>query len=104
VGLVEPAGRSDSTPASQEKKMDSARITAKVKQTINSITGIEIEGIADSAAYKDDLGVDSLAILEIAIDLGKEFGLALEQEELAKIETVQDTINLIIQRTCAQVT
>jgi acyl carrier protein len=84
--------------------MDSAGITAKVKQTINAITGIEMEAIADSAAYKDDLGLDSLAILEIAIDLEKEFGLALENEELTKIQTVQDSINLIVQRTCAQVT
>ncbi len=84
--------------------MDPAGITAKVKQTINAITGIEIEGISDSASYKDDLGLDSLAILEIAIDLEKEFGLTFENEELAKIQTIQDTVNLIIQRTCAQVT
>jgi acyl carrier protein len=84
--------------------MDYAGIAAKVKQTINAITGIEMEGIADAAAYKDDLGLDSLAILEIAIDLEKEFGLNLENEELAKIQTVQDSINLIIQRTYTQVT
>jgi acyl carrier protein len=84
--------------------MDSAAIVAKVKQTINAITGIGVEEIADLANYKDDLGLDSLAILEIAIDLEKEFGLALENEELAKIQTVRDSVDLIIQRTCAQVT
>lgn len=83
--------------------MDSAGITAKVKQTINAITGIEIENIQDSSAYKDDLELDSLAILEIAIDLEQAFGLVLENEELVKIQTVQDTVDLIMRRTCAQV-
>jgi acyl carrier protein len=82
--------------------MDSAGITAIVKQTIGAVTGIESRSIADSASYKEDLALDSLAILEIAIDLEKEFGLTMENDELAKIQTVQDTVNLILQRTCEQ--
>jgi acyl carrier protein len=87
----------------RRRSMDSADITTKVKEIINAVAGIEIESIVDSASYKDDLGLDSLAILEIEIDLEKEFGFASEDEELAKIQTVQDTVNLIIQRTCTPV-
>jgi acyl carrier protein len=83
--------------------MDTATITKQVKQIISSITGIQTESIADSATYVDDLGLDSLAILEIAVDVEKAFGFRAQDDELQKIRSVQDSVNLILQHSCQQV-
>ena len=83
--------------------MDTATITKQVKQIIGSITGIQVETIADSATYVGDLGLDSLAILEIAVDVEKAFGFRAQDEELQKIRSVQDSVNLILQHSCQQV-
>jgi acyl carrier protein len=83
--------------------MDATAINLKVKQIISSIAGIDIQTISDSASYVDDLGLDSLAILEIAVDLEKAFGFRAQEDELQKIRNVHDSVNLILQHTCAQV-
>ena len=43
----------------------------------------------------DDLGIDSLAAVELALELENEFDIRIEDEELAKLETVQDVIDII---------
>ena len=49
----------------------------------------------DEANLKDDLGIDSLAAVELALELETEFDIRIEDDELAKLETVQDIINII---------
>jgi acyl carrier protein len=83
--------------------MEPEVITVKVKQIIGSITGISPEGIGDTASFVDDLGLDSLAILEIVVDVEKAFKIGATDEELQSVRSIQDTVNLILQRTCAQV-
>lgn len=48
--------------------MDVNEIRRKTKDSISRITGIPVDDIADSASYREDLGLDSLAMLEIAVD------------------------------------
>jgi acyl carrier protein len=77
-------------------------LKATVKKTVVSVMGapIEAEAINDSASYKDDLGLDSLAILEIAVELDRVFEIEVPEEELASILTIQDTVE-VIQKYCA---
>ena len=56
---------------------------------------IDEETITPEANLKDDLGIDSLAAVELALELETEFDIRIEDEELAKLETVQDIINII---------
>ena len=49
--------------------MDVEAIRERVKQSISQVTGIDAASIADSAAYEIDLDLDSLAILEIAVNV-----------------------------------
>lgn len=83
--------------------MDAAMITAEVKEIIGKITGIAPNTISDSAAFVDDLGLDSLAILEIAIDVENTFKVGASEDELQNIRSIQDSVSLILQHTCAQV-
>ena len=83
--------------------MDTQNIKATIKQSINRVTGIPVETIADSASYEDDLGLDSLSILEIAVDVESHFKFQASDEELTSIRTVGDTVELVRKRLCAQV-
>ncbi|MFV0382378.1 MAG: acyl carrier protein [Breznakia sp.] len=69
---------------------------------IENITKVLVEAINVDAAdvkleanLKDDLGIDSLAAVELALELENEFDVRIEDEELAKLETVQDIIDII---------
>jgi acyl carrier protein len=70
-------------------------IRGKIKQIITNTTSIPTSEIADTAAYKEDLGLDSLTILEITVDVDHEFDLELPEEELAELRTVQDSVELV---------
>lgn len=83
--------------------MDIEKITATVKQSISKVTAISTEKISDSASYVDDLGLDSLSILEIAVDVETHFKFQASDEELASIRTVADTVELVRKRICAPV-
>lgn len=83
--------------------MEPAIVTVKVKEIICSVTGISPENMSDSARFVDDLGLDSLAILEIVVDVEKSFKVKASEEQLQGIRTIQDTVALILQQSCAQV-
>jgi acyl carrier protein len=83
--------------------MDTEDIKAAIKQSISGVTGIAAEAISDSAAYQDDLGLDSLAILEIAVDVETRFKFQATDEELSSIRTIEDTVQLVRKRLCVQV-
>ena len=83
--------------------MEPAIVTAKVKEIIGSITGISTDNMSDSAKFVDDLGLDSLAILEIVVDVEKEFKVKASEEQLQGIRSIQETVDLILQQSCVQV-
>lgn len=83
--------------------MDVEMIKSKIKEAINKVTGISIDQIHDSASYDGDLGLDSLAILEIAVSVESEFKFQATEEELASIKTVEDTVGLVKKRLFAEV-
>ena len=83
--------------------MEPAIVTAKVKEIISSITGISTDNMSDSAKFVDDLGLDSLAILEIVVDVEKEFKVKASEEQLQGIRSIQETVDLILQQSCVQV-
>jgi acyl carrier protein len=83
--------------------MEPATITAKVKEIIANITGISSDTIADSAMFVDDLGLDSLAILEIVVDVEKAFKFRAIDEELQKVRSLDDSVALILRHTCEEV-
>lgn len=82
--------------------MQPAAIRNQVKAIIANVTGIAVESISDSALFVDDLGLDSLAILEIAVDVEKTFKIRAGDEELQKVRSIQDSVDLILQHSCVE--
>ena len=83
--------------------MESCAITTKVKEIVSKVTGSPTEGIPDSATFADDLGLDSLAILEIAVDVENTFNIRASDDELQKIRRIADSVELVLRHTCVEV-
>ncbi len=76
--------------------MDAEEIRARIKQIIANVTNIPVEQIGDQAAYREDLDLDSLSLLEIGVDVDYEFKLGLPDEQMQGVRTVQDAVDLVL--------
>ena len=54
---------------------------------------VAAEEVTLEASFIDDLGADSLDLFEMVMSIEDEFGVAIPNEELSNIKTVQDVIN-----------
>ena len=73
----------------------SSDLEAKVKEIIVEKLGVESERIVPAAKFIDDLGADSLDLVELIMAMEEEFDLEIADEEAEKLRTVQDVINYI---------
>lgn len=71
-------------------------VETKVKKVISQkIPDIDIEDIVPEASLVDDLGADSLTIVELVMSMEDIFEIEIDEEEAEKLVTVQDAINFI---------
>ncbi len=75
--------------------MDEKEIREKVKAIIKDKLGVEDDKIVDDAKYIDDLGADSLSLVDIAMAFEDDFGMKIPDEDIEKITSVKDTIQYI---------
>ena len=75
-------------------------IRDRVKRIIFNVTRIPVDRIGDRAAFRDDLELDSLSLLEIGVDLDYEFQLGLEdlEQRLGDLPTVEHVVGFVRQR------
>ena len=67
----------------------------KVKEVLMEAINVDEDMIKLEANLKDDLGLDSLAAVELSLELETEFDVRIEDEELAKLVTVADIVSLL---------
>ena len=67
----------------------------KVKEVLMEAINVDEDMIKIEANLKDDLGIDSLAAVELSLELETEFDVRIEDEELAKLVTVADIVSLL---------
>lgn len=70
-------------------------IFEKVKDIISEQLGIDAEEINMESSFIDDLGADSLDIVELIMALETEFDLEIPDEDAEKIATVSDVVGYI---------
>ena len=68
---------------------------AKVKRVIVEQLGVDEGSVTMDSSFVDDLGADSLDIVELIMGLETEFDLEIPDEEAEKITTVGDAVNYI---------
>lgn len=74
-------------------------IFEKVKERISDILGVESDEITLEASFVDDLGADSLDIVELIMALEEEFEIEIPDEEAEKIQVVSDVVDYIKEHT-----
>lgn len=70
-------------------------VADKVKSIIAEQLVIDAEEVTDEASFTDDLGADSLDIVELVMALEEEFGLEIPDEDSEKIVKVKDAVDYI---------
>jgi acyl carrier protein len=70
-------------------------VEKKVKEIVAEQLGKDVNEITTSASFIDDLGADSLDIVELVMKMEEEFGIEIPDEEAEKIKTVNDVVEYI---------
>jgi len=70
-------------------------IFSKVKDIVVEQLGVDEEEVNEQASFIDDLGADSLDIVELVMALEEEFDLEIPDEDAEKIGTVGDAVSYI---------
>ncbi len=69
----------------------------KVKSIIVEQLGVDEDEVTMEASFTDDLGADSLDIVELVMAFEEEFGIEIPDEDAEKIATVKDAVSYIDQ-------
>ncbi len=67
----------------------------RVKKIVVEHLGVEGEKVTEDASFIDDLGADSLDIVELVMAFEEEFGVEIPDDAAEKISTVRDAIDYI---------
>jgi len=78
--------------------MNDQEVSAKIKQIISNIAGLDPQKIPDGSSLRDDLKLDSLSLLEIGVDVDLAFQLNLPDERYKEIATLPQMVYLVQER------
>ena len=67
----------------------------KIQELVAEGLGVEAEKVVPEASFKDDLGADSLDLLELVMAFESEYGVEIPPEDLEGVNTVGDIIEYI---------
>lgn len=67
----------------------------KMRPSIANLLGVEEESITAETNFKDDLGADSLDLMELVMGFEDMFGVEIPTEDLTEIKTVGDVIEFL---------
>lgn len=75
--------------------MNSEEVFEKVKEIILEQLGVAENTVTSEASFIDDLGADSLDIVELIMSLEEEFDMEIPDADAEKIVTVNDVVEYI---------
>ena len=78
--------------------METAAVETQVVKLLTDRVGIPPDAAVPGARLVDDLGMDSLDAAELVIALEQQFGIAVSDAEVARLETVGDMVTLVVER------
>ncbi len=72
-----------------------ASVEEKVKHIIVEQLGVDEDEVKPDASFVDDLGADSLDVVELVMALEEEFGMEISDEDAEKLSPVREAIQYI---------
>lgn len=73
----------------------SAEVFDRVKRIVVERLGVDEAEVTIEASFKDDLGADSLDVVELVMELEDEFDMEISDEDAEKITSVGEVVNYI---------
>ncbi|MHB8139161.1 MAG: acyl carrier protein [Smithellaceae bacterium] len=78
-----------------------SELEEKVIQLVMEQLDVTREQCKLEASFTDDLGADSLDLVELIMEMEEKFGVEIADEELEKIRTIQDVVDFIQKKNIA---
>ena len=70
-------------------------ISERIKKIVTEHLDVDVDKVTDKAGFIDDLGADSLEIVEIVMSLEEEFDVEIQDDMAESIQTVGDAIKFV---------
>jgi acyl carrier protein len=70
-------------------------ILSGLAEIIEEIAGVPADEVTPEKTFVDDLDIDSLSMVEIAVAAQDKFGVEIPDEQLKDLKTVQDVVNFV---------
>lgn len=70
-------------------------VEEKVRDVISNQLGVSLNEVVPEASFVDDLGADSLDLVELVMAMEEQFGVEIGDEDAEKLRTVQDVIDYV---------
>jgi acyl carrier protein len=85
----------------EQQPLDRAAVLEIVRSTLGDILEIDPSSINEGASFGDDLGADSLALIELVEALEQELGersvgFRIDDEDLEDLKTVRDAVDYVL--------
>ena len=75
--------------------MNDQEILAGLGEIVEEIAGVPADEVTPSKSFIDDLDIDSLSMVEIAVAAQDKFGVEIPDDQLKDLTTVQDVVNYV---------
>ena len=75
--------------------MNEQEILAGLGEIVEEIAGVPANEVTPSKSFVDDLDIDSLSMVEIAVAAQDQFGVEIPDDQLKDLTTVQDVVNYV---------
>ncbi|KAA5826556.1 acyl carrier protein [Saccharopolyspora hirsuta] len=75
--------------------MSNEEITKGLAAIVEEVAGVDAEEVSVDKSFVDDLDIDSLSMVEIAVQAEDKFGVKIPDDELANLKTVGDAVDYI---------
>jgi acyl carrier protein len=75
--------------------MTQQEILAGLSEIIDEIAGVPADEVTPEKTFVDDLDIDSLSMVEIAVAAQDKFGVEIPDDQLKDLKTVQDVIDYV---------
>lgn len=79
--------------------MENASLEVRVRQAIVTMLGVSLDEVKLESDLTEDLGADSLDLVELVMHLEDEFNVEIDDEKAEPCKTVQDILNLMVELT-----
>ena len=76
-------------------KVENEEIRAGLAEIVEEVAGVAVDDVTVDKSFVDDLDIDSLSMVEIAVQAEDKFGVKIPDDQLAELKTVGDAVDYI---------